>query len=218
MTCDIIASTAWHCGENDCPVGWHQSDYWITTEGYTVDTYADGDHEDCTADDIPNACEIVAGWRRYYEDCAETGFDPLGQFAVDTHFTRQQTWQVEFKTSIGGPLLLRFRRNGRGPWQRMHHPDERATLPEEVINYLLLERPKAEGAWQHRHREYSRDEYRSLIEADPNCQMQSLRGSGLRAIGLKFLVKLDVKSPNANVERDIRRAAKKALRRIKKGQ
>lgn len=173
-----------------------------------MDAYSDGDHVDCTADDIPSADEIEADWLRYYEDCAKTGLDPLGQFAVDTHRTRRQTWQVEFRLSVGGPLLLRFRRNGRGTWQRMHHPDERATLPDEVIDYLLLERPKAEGAWAHRQREYNRAEYHKLIEDDPNCQMQSLRGSGLGILGLKFLVKVDVKVPNANVERDIKAAAK----------
>ena len=54
MMTEIIETMPWNCGERDCPVGWHQSNYWVQEDGsYTVDNYGDGDHDDIDEDELP---------------------------------------------------------------------------------------------------------------------------------------------------------------------
>lgn len=133
MTCDIIMEIPWHCGESDCPAGWHMSNYWIDDSselGYTVDNYADGDHVDCEESDVPSHDEYEAAWRRYNKDVAETGADPLGQFNVKR--TRPETWTVELH-----PKGERYEmKSGLDPDKVEWHP---TMVPDQIHAWLMLE-------------------------------------------------------------------------------
>ena len=80
---EIIMEKPWNCGENDCPVGWHMANYWVLSDGtYSLDHYADGDHETIEEDDLPTCDDVAGAWQRYYADCVEAGTAPLDELPV----------------------------------------------------------------------------------------------------------------------------------------
>lgn len=206
---DIIQTMPWHCGERDCPVGWHQANYWVQEDGsFTMDTYNDGDHEDIDEDDLPSSDEVDESWRQYYADSAETGCDPLDALPVPATRKRKRTWQVEIRTSICGPLLARYRRNGRGDWIFGH--DRRRSPRKELLDYLLIE---AKGPrWVFCDPAGGRGNFKdlcSLVESDDQCHRQ--RCYSMATI-LKFLVTIEETDPVVGLENKIRKAARAALR------
>lgn len=105
---EIICTQAWTCGDKDCTAQWHVRNFWAYGDGtYSVDEYSDGDHEGCDIEDIPSPEEISASWREYAQHVAETGEDPLSNYYVRRHQTKQQSWSFCFGNSIVGPVLLR---------------------------------------------------------------------------------------------------------------
>jgi hypothetical protein len=137
---DILMSVPWHCEDNDCPVGWHLANYWSSDEpgeSYTVDSYADGDHE--SVDEIPTHEESKAAWKEYADDCYATGNDPLGEYMVSRERRAERKWEVIFTPAIVG-LVCRVRRAGRGPWV-----SDLSGAPPEVRDYLSVE--KRGGRW-----------------------------------------------------------------------
>jgi len=119
MSCDIIATVAWSCGERGCtsPGGWHMSNYWIddgVETGYTIDNYADGDHDTIEQEKLPAPKEVVQSWKDYGEWVAENGQDPLGNYMVPRNLTTQtRHYTVTLAPSITGPVVIRLRRNHR---------------------------------------------------------------------------------------------------------
>jgi len=80
---DIILTVPWHCGDSDCPVGWHKADYWLQEDGeYTVAGWGDGSCETVDEPDVPNGEEYSSAWEQYRKHVAETGDDPLGEYMV----------------------------------------------------------------------------------------------------------------------------------------
>ena len=91
----IIVEMPWHCGEQDCPVGWHKANYWFNEDGgggYTVDSYADGDHEE--VDDVPLPEEVEKAWKSYARYVAETGEDPLGAYYVKRTMKEEREYKA----------------------------------------------------------------------------------------------------------------------------
>ena len=119
MSCDIIATVAWSCGERGCtsPGGWHMSNYWLDDEvetGYTEDRYADGDHEYIEEKDLPTPEDVTRSWTEYAEWVAENGQDPLGNYMVPKDVTTQtRHYTVTLRDSLLGVFVWRLRRNGR---------------------------------------------------------------------------------------------------------
>lgn len=192
MSCDIIETMPWSCGGDDgCTQLWHLRNYWCDTlapGGYTVDEYADGDHESIDEADLPSYEEVQAAWKEYFEYVLETGADPLGNFYVKHVIVRKERWQFRFKRAIVGAVLAEARHAGRRYNCRK--------LPKHVTEYLNL------GAgWALRLQDFETHEAFLAIE------------------GLRFDVwvtqhiehKID-RSPAA-LARDLRRAARKALKR-----
>ncbi len=195
---DIITSEAWNCGERDCPAQWHKADYWISDTGYTVDRYADGDHEEIEEDEVPTFDEIDESWRRYYADVAETGKDVLGELIVPQVRSRRVKWQVVFSRSILGTTLRSARRNGRGPWLRS------IDLPDEVIEFLDVHKRRPESL-THQY-DATLDDLRDLAKGNPDCRVQRPeRGC------LKMIVTVSESVPIAGYERRTKAAARKAM-------
>lgn len=196
---DIITSEAWNCGERDCPAQWHKADYWISETGYTVDRYADGDHEEIEEDEVPTFDKIDESWRRYYADVAETGEDVLGELIVPLTRSRKVKWQVVFSRSILGTTLRSARRNGRGPWVRS------IDLPDELIEFLDVRKRRPDSV-THQH-DATLDELRALAMDSPDCRVQRPeRGF------LKMIVTVSESVPIAGYERRMKAAARKAMK------
>ena len=209
VCCDIIATVPWHCGERDCPVGWHLANYWIETSGegveYTYDGYSDGDHETVEEGEVPTLAQIEDAWKSYWQDCAETGEDPLDQFFVSTHYTRTQKWQVEMKYGIAGVTLLGCRRNGRGEWHR--------TPPQELIDWMLWEKRK-NGMWALDEKTCARKEYLELLRGDHDG-WQPQRSHRLNPKGVAS-IDVDIPRSQAAVRRDVIAQAKRSLKNLEK--
>jgi hypothetical protein len=126
--CHIIQSIPWSCGERSCPVGWHLANYWINEDGYSVDRYGDGDHEDIEHDDVPAHAEYVQAWGSYYEHIAKTLQDPLFDLQVKTKVATNCLWRLQLQKSIGGVVICLASRNRRRV--------SLSTLPQEVLDYM----------------------------------------------------------------------------------
>ena len=118
----LIIETPWHCGDRDCPAGWHQATYWSMGDELSVDTYTDGDHEDCEEGDLPSPGEVDAAWEDYRKHVATTGDDPLVGYMVRGTYNRRARFVAEFRNGIGGAIFCRWRR-GRGAWSFGPPPD-----------------------------------------------------------------------------------------------
>jgi len=127
----IITTIPWHCGHEDsCTVGWHQSNYWCYADGsYSVDSYADGDHEDCDAEDVPEGEEIDAAWLDYSRWVVERGEDPLGNFFVRRMKQTRERYRAEWRSTVSGPRLVSVKRAGR---------ERLSDLPDHVRSYLYI--------------------------------------------------------------------------------
>jgi hypothetical protein len=131
---DIIVQMPWCCGDKDCDVQWHQANYWGADEDgfYSVDSYADGDHEDCEASEVPSPDEETEGWAEYARHVLETAEDPLGNYMVSDRYKEWQRWQFWFEPSPGGTVVTRARRTGR--------EYELTELHERVLSWLGIDK------------------------------------------------------------------------------
>jgi hypothetical protein len=133
MVCDIIFSTAWCCGEKDCKQQWHQANYWIQGDGtYTVDNYADGDHETIDEGDLPSYAEVEKSWVDYSRFVLRTGTDPLCDFLVPRETKKVRKYSATFVDSILGLMLVAVRTAGGKPVPL-------GKMPEELDSYLNVE-------------------------------------------------------------------------------
>lgn len=131
MACDIIITIPWECGDRDCPVQWHLANYWIDDDsetGYSVDNYADGDHDLCEESDLPKCEEINKAWQEYYAYVAKTGCDPVGDFMIKRSIKKKERWEFRFSDSILGYVVQQARHAGK-----LVNPEQ---LPEHVRRYL----------------------------------------------------------------------------------
>ena len=187
-----LFSKAWSCGESDCESGWHEATYWMNITGkkesYSVDSYSDGDHEDCDQVDLPTNEQVKASWEEYAADCLITGKDPLGQYRVKSKKTTNHQWQVKFGISILGIKCLGLRRRGRGRWIS---PNK---IPQDVAEYLCIRKfsPNSsnwifdDGEISDRHRDIF-DRLRRLAEEDGDVKIQNDRNK----LHLKLLFSVD---------------------------
>jgi len=132
-----ITTVPWHCGEGDCPVGWHKATYWVddtASTGYTVDTYTDGDHEETEEADLPSFDREEEAWKEYSRYVLRTSEDPLDEFMVDTVRTVQEKWKFRFKKTPEGLKLV----EARGPGVVYKAP-RLQQLPARVREYLNLD-------------------------------------------------------------------------------
>lgn len=128
---DVLFSKPWQ-GDDECPQAWHKATYWTTGEGYTVDDFTDGDHEDIDVADLPGQREVDDAWLAYSEFVRDSGTDPLGEFCGVRRTVRErQSWSFRFANSLGGPVVTAAR--FRGAEQRLSH------LPPHVREFLCLE-------------------------------------------------------------------------------
>ena len=131
---DIIATVPWHCGHEDgCEVGWHKRTFWQYADGtFSVDEYADGDHEDCDEADLPSVDDEAEAWQGYYRSVAKGRGDPLHEFNIRRVNARAHRFAATFSPSITGPYLVRVDR-GR--------VELRLTdVPPPVLEYLCVDK------------------------------------------------------------------------------
>jgi len=194
---DIIMSIPWHCGNKDgCSQGWHQANYWAYADGtYSVDSYSDGDHEDCDEDDLPSPEREQEAWLDYSEWVVEHSEDPLGQFVVRRTKQTKERYTAEWVNSLIGPRLVSVRRAG----QEL----DLSALPEHVSDYLSspVTGPGPTGSGV---RVFS-GTWESLLACDGARQMRSGR--------TRITFTLDGQTPRskASVAKDLRRLARKHL-------
>ena len=135
---DILFSMAWHCGDKDCPVGWHKRSFWIYCRGkrttYSVDDFGDGDHESCTKRDLPTDAEVEQSWLDYSRDVAQTGEDPLGEFMVKYWRKAKERWECRLHATPANEVELHAMRR-RGVY---YTADKLAELPDYVKQYMMF--------------------------------------------------------------------------------
>jgi hypothetical protein len=193
---DIICTVPEACGESDCPVGWHLAHYWQYDDGTFSVCDSDGNHDDCDESDVPTADEQSAAWLDYSRHVAATGCDPLGEFASVPRMTkRKERYTASFRKSIIGAALVAVRRAGKVVPLR--------DLPQRVIEYLDAERLNgAAGNLRFR------DGWDKLIGLD--C-VKLYRGTAR----VTFTLDAEEPRPAAAVDSDLRRAARRRLRKSK---
>jgi len=218
---DIIEQIPVACGDKDCPVQYHMEYYWIYM-GKTGKRCrfsvcdADGNHEDIKRRDVPTPARAAAAWREYYEYCARTGLDPVGEFLRDgaanrpakkiRYRARLSRWIGE---SVHGLKALEFSR-GRGPWRPA------SEMPGHVAEYLGAAPFKCAG--------WVMGEFKS-IAALRDAMKGNDSGRFLRRPRREFLrpvIEFTVDEPGAPVPAaviaaKIRKAARAAISKIEKG-
>lgn len=187
---DIIYTIPWHCGDSDCSEGWHQRNYEIHHDGtYTLDNYASGDPEGVDEADLPTYEEAHKAEEEYRVHVHETGEDPLYQYRVKHSYKRKVRYTAEFRQSIGGAILCRWKR-GRGAWSIGTQP-----APKMLADYLDLtwwdftnrkyvtgRRPvkeqtlREDGGWENHG--YTLEEYAALAQDD--LQVRAVTRMGRR--------------------------------------
>ena len=111
---DIICTVPWTCGfDDECPVGWHLTHYWMNDDGSYSSCDEDGNHEPCSEADLPDSEEYDRAWREYAAYVAETGLDPLGEFSVKRTVRVRERWDAVIAPIIGGVIARKIRHAGR---------------------------------------------------------------------------------------------------------
>lgn len=189
---DIICTVPEACGESDCPAGWHLAHYWIYDDGTYSVCDSGGNHDPCDADDVPTTEEHDRLWREYHAHVARTGDDQVGEFGVPRETKRKERYTAAFRKSICGAVLARVTRGGKEVPRR--------DLPQHVIDYLCVDRqPGAaglmtfSGGWD------------ALLALD--C-VTLHRGTAR----VTFTVEAKTPRPAAVIARELRKAARLALR------
>jgi hypothetical protein len=206
MVAGIITQVPWHCGERNCPAGWHLGSYWVddTSEtGYTFDEFTDGDHED--VDDLPTPEEEATAWASYWQDVIETGEDQLRQLTISRVRKVKRVWQVvvaDWTGNFDGLKLVQARRRGRGPWRK---PQD---LPADLLRYLLVD-PEHDGGRYLLEGVHTLTSFVDMVKNDDACTMQ--KHDVMTQV--KFLVTVEEKIPRSEkvVASERQQAAKDAL-------
>lgn len=189
MSCDLMFSVPWECGDRDCKVQWHLAGYWVDDEidtGYTVDNYSDGDHDAIEESELPSFEEQEKSWREYYRYVLRSGTDPLEQFIIKHSVKKSERWQFRVNNSIIGVVLTGARHAGREyVWHK---------LPDYVKQYLRIENSARLGDFA---------DFAAFNEALPHVKP------------LRWFVchiNHDAPRPAARVAKELKTAARKAIR------
>ena len=195
---DIIAEMPWCCGESDCEAQWHQANYWSADEDghYSVDTYADGDHEDCEASEVPGPDEVAEGWRSYACWVIETGTDVLGQYAARWCSKDRQAWEFKFEPSPAGTVVTRARRVGQ--------EHELTNLHERVLQYLGIDKDTLPYVVGHP----------LVMGGDFGAEALHKAGLGYRKWN-RIVIEITVERDAELVSRELRRLARRHLKATK---
>ena len=197
MTSDII-SIPWQCGDKDCAdcaQQWHMSHYTLDEQDGSVLTsspYGDGDWE---PDDgpLPTFEEEVEANREYLRFVADTGEDPLGEIAVRSTRRVRQRWQVRFRQSVAGAVLVGARRRRGQQWTQ--------EVPGHVAQFLDLEH--VGGLLRAREKKFN--DYASTVEGCEDCKVQRDRPGFLK---FTVTVEHDLPRPADAVRRERIRIAR----------
>lgn len=204
--CDIIMSIPWHCGDSDCPVGWHLANYWIDTSadtGYTCDHYSDGDHEEVEESEVPDHEEYDRRWREYHQYVADMGEDPLGEFMVTRTFKERQKWTFIIARGIAG-LYLRQARRGRGDWTIARD------LPMPVAEFMCL---TEWGSQFPRIRNKLDVPWKTVQEMAEACKELTMTSEFMGAARFEGVLTIEVPRKESAIQRDLQRAARRALQK-----
>jgi len=215
---DIICIIPWR------GVNWYQKNYWIQEDGtYTVDEYSDGDHEDVEESDVPTYEEVEKAEEAYRVYVHETGEDPLYlyEYRVKHSYKRKVRYTAEFRQSIGGAILCRWKR-GRGAWSVGTQP-----APKLLADYLGLtwwdftnrkdvigRRPvkeqtrREDGGWENHG--YTLEEYAALAQDDPQVRAVTRMGrrnhTGNKSFAMVHLtIEEQVDRKPSAISRDLKR-------------
>lgn len=193
---DIFATIPWCCGESQCTEQWHQSNYWCYDDGYSIDYYGDGNHEDCEYDDIPSHEDISQAWLDYARWVLSEGKDPLGNYFVKHTRLVRESWFAQFSNSIIGPRVLLLRRG------RNQVPV--SEMPQHVMDYLqvLPCKPQAAGTGV-----YLNLSWAELLAWDAVKQWKNRP----MVASVRFAINRQVMRSPVIVARELRRAAKRHL-------
>ena len=217
----------WQCDDRDCSINWHQTSYGTDEEGnYWVDYVSDGDRDPVDEPDVPSFEEQEAAWKRYQAYVAKTGEDPLGEYLVKTSYNRKARYILQFRNSIGGAFLCRWKR-GRGAWTS-------ATPPEEVISYMLLDDwpsnpntanrrpikdsvPQPDGTFKRKH--YKLDEFLDLARSDKHVHKVTKAGPFHNIhITLEEMVLRSEKAVRRELRQRARCDLREAIKQAKEGE
>ena len=208
----------WHCGESWRKRSWDLDDEggYVSFDGCDWDC---GDQEDYE-DDLKNWSRA---WAEYHGDVAATGDDPLGEFLVPHTYTQRRAFVVEIRQGVGGAMVTRGKPK-RGHWSA-------AQMPEPLADYLLaytqdeqcnLVYGKRLIKDQHNAVAYTADEY--VHQADGDDQVSKITqvrrfpshlehiGGEIRYATLHLWIEHRVDRKREAIARDLKRAARKALR------
>ena len=185
---DIAYSYPWH---DD---GWHEATVWFHDDGYTIDSFSDGDHEHLEKEDLLSPDQIADCWRKYHQHVLDTGEDPIGCFFVRTTLTYKERWEFKFSKSLAGIRVIKSRRTGK-----IYTPEE---LPDHVREYLLLTRSQS-GRWTN---------ITEAVEPSEQDSFEEITGQKLGPWCFITIERTAPRSPRA-IARDLRKKAKYSLRR-----
>jgi hypothetical protein len=191
---DILFSYPEHCGESDCPVGWHLYHVWGHDDGTYSTADSDGDHTEMDQEEYNELwLRNDEMWLAYARSVRETGNDVLGEyFRAQRELVTRQTWTVQFVDSgFDAPAILVMRgRNGKWMGAGDAGPEVR-----EYLNARQLEN----GWW-------ISGDFKTMAE------VQELADAKPRSNGtVRVTFTLEIKRPNPNYQRDLQRQAALAI-------
>ena len=199
--CDIVSTMAWCCGfEDGCKVGWHMSNYWIDSDGtYTVDRYADGDHEGIDEEELPTPDDIDKSWREYAAYVSASGLDPLGNYTVKRTTKKKERYTATFKhMTWAGVVLCEVKRRGEKLVLR--------DLPERVAEYLWVERKDESSAWI-----FNGGDWAYFTSLDCVKALPVKKGVIMPEAVVTFTLEYDCPRPAATVTAELRRIARRHI-------
>lgn len=203
----ILMQIPWQCGDSDCTADgqWHRASYWSTEDGYSLDEFTDGDHEDIAADQIPNGEEFDRAWETYARWVLSHGRDPLGEYFVRRTIAEEQTWYFGVTNTIAGLMLVSARHR-----RKKYQPGE---LPDRIREYLNLARSPV-GAWLLQGFANT-DDLRDRLAGDHN---NVYRASRNRRDPFHLTCRITVNAPRsaAAIRSDLCRRARDSIRTIAK--
>ena len=214
----------------DYDSGWRRVSYCMSWDddppGYGEYTVCDeeGYHDPIDKDDVNHAsARHEEAWKEYGEYVARTGLDPLSEYFVPRTYKRKVRYTVEFRNSIGGAYLCRWRRGARGAWT-LAMPDKLladafslystfGADPGEITRRCLEDHDPQTGK-----RTYLRmAELEKLALEDERCKVTVPRGMGrypaLHMRWFHLLWEETVDRSPAAIARDLKRLAKRRLRK-----
>lgn len=202
LACDIVMEVPWHCGERDCPVGWHMSNYWLYEDGtYSIDKYADGDHEDCELEDVPSYADYLQAEIDYAWYVHDKERDPLNLFNVPVKRKKKLKCKAWFlKGRKTEAYLVRITIEGKDTNVRV--------LPGDVRDYLSLIEP-CTGLTAER-----MVVPRTSLPWDELAAAADVKVKGDFAVAT-FTLDREVSRADTTIERELRRAARRRIKELK---